>query len=464
MSGTDDDAMVNAMSSDSKEESILDEKKQQVPGTAHPSFAEAFRFWLKLGFISFGGPTGQISIMHQELVEKKKWVSNERFLNALNYCMLLPGPEAQQLAIYIGWLLHRIPGGVVAGAFFVIPSIFVLLGLSYVYAAHGNVPWIASIFDGLKPAVMAIVAAAVIRIGKKALKNEVMVAIAAAAFIAIFFFKVPFPIIVLGAGLVGLAGGMVLPEKFHVVRREGDRDGEDGHVTICPEPETCHIHPSTKQNVLLVLVFALLWLGPSGLLYLYFSAPVFFTEALFFTKAAFLTFGGAYAVLPYIAQAGVEQYSWLTAEQMMDGLGLAETTPGPLIMVVQFVGFMAGWNHPGGLSPVLGATLGSLVATYFTFLPCFLFIFLGAPYIEKFRENVKLSTTLSGITAAVVGVVLNLAVWFGMHVLFSPKDGINLFGGAIGLAAFTVLQWTKISIVSVVLGAGVVGLARHLVF
>jgi len=464
MSGTSNHVMVKAAESEGEEGSISADKKPQFLETAHPTFLEAFRFWLKLGFISFGGPTGQIAIMHQELVDRKRWISNERFLNALNYCMLLPGPEAQQLAIYIGWLLHRIPGGVVAGAFFVIPSIFVLLGLSYVYAAYGNVPWIASIFDGLKPAVMAIVAAAVIRIGKKALKNQVMVAIAAAAFTAIFFFKVPFPVIVLSAGLIGLAGGMVLPEKFHVVRKEGDGDGRDGYVTICPEPDTCHINPSMRQNVLVVLVFVLLWLVPSGLLYFYSAAPTFFTEAVFFTKAAFLTFGGAYAVLPYIAQAGVEQYSWLTAEQMMDGLALAETTPGPLIMVVQFVGFMAGWNRPGALSPAVGATIGSLVATYFTFLPCFLFIFLGAPYIEKFRENVKFSTTLSGITAAVVGVVLNLTVWFGMQVLFSPKDGVNWFGAVVGLASFIALQWTRLGIICVIFLSGGLGLAWHLIF
>lgn len=456
--------IVEATGSEGEEGSISDEKKPQIPQTAHPSFTEAFRFWLKLGFISFGGPTGQIAIMHQELVDRKRWISNERFLNALNYCMLLPGPEAQQLAIYVGWLLHRIPGGVVAGAFFVIPSIFVLFGLSYVYAAYGSVPLIASIFDGLKPAVTAIVAAAVIRIGKKALKNEIMVTIAAAAFIAIFFFKVPFPIIVMSAGLVGLAGGMVLPEKFHVVRKEGDGNGADGYVTLCPDPDTCHINPSMRQNVLVVLVFVLLWLVPSGLLYLYSAAPTFFTEAVFFTKAAFLTFGGAYAVLPYIAQAGVEQYSWLTADQMMDGLALAETTPGPLIMVVQFVGFMAGWNHPGPLSLLLGATIGSLVATYFTFLPCFVFIFLGAPYIEKFRGNVRLSTTLSGITAAVVGVVLNLAVWFGMQVLFSSKGGVNWFGVLVGMALFIALQWTRLGIVSVILLSGGLGLAWYLVF
>ena len=464
MAGVSNHVMAKATESEGAEDSIADGKNPQFPETAHPTFLEAFRFWLKLGFISFGGPTGQIAIMHHELVDRKRWVSNERFLNALNYCMLLPGPEAQQLAIYIGWLLHRIPGGVVAGALFVIPSIFVLLGLSYVYAAHGNVPWIASVFDGLKPAVMAIVAAAVIRIGKKALKNEVMVAIAAAAFIAIFFFKVPFPVIVLSAGLVGLAGGMVLREKFHVVRREGNADGADTYVTICPEPDTCHIHPSTKQNVLVVLVSVLLWLVPSGLLYLYSTAPTLFTEAIFFTKAAFLTFGGAYAVLPYIAQAGVEHYSWLTGEQMMDGLALAETTPGPLIMVVQFVGFMAGWNHPGTLSPLIGATIGSLVATYFTFLPCFLLIFLGAPYIEKFRENVKLSTALSGITAAVVGVVLNLAVWFGMHVLFASKGTVNWFGALVGLASFIALQWTRLGIISVILLSGGLGLAWYLIF
>jgi len=402
----------------------------------HPTFMQALCFWLKLGFISFGGPTGQIAIMQQELVERKRWVSTERFLNALNYCMLLPGPEAQQLAVYIGWLLHKVRGGIVAGAFFVIPSVFVLFGLSYIYVAHGDISWVASIFSGLKPAVMAVVVAAVIKIGKKALKNGVMIAMAGLSFVAIFFFKIPFPIIVIGAGLVGFVGSLLWPDRFDVIKAKGAGDSELGYVQICEAALICHVNPSRKRDVVIILAFVVLWGGPMAILYLFSSIPVFFTEGLFFTKAAFLTFGGAYAVLAYIAQAGVVQYAWLTGPQMMDGLGLAETTPGPLIMVVQFVGFMAGWNYPGALSPLGGAVVGSVVATYFTFLPCFLFIFLGAPYIEKFRGNRKLSAALSSITAAVVGVVLNLAVWFGMNVLFPEGAGFNIFGAAVGLASF----------------------------
>ena len=424
---------------------------------AHPSFGEAFKFWLKLGFISFGGPAGQISIMHHELVEQKKWIRNDRFLNALNYCMLLPGPEAQQLAVYIGWLLHRLPGGVVAGAFFVIPSIFILFALSYTYAAFGTIAWVASVFNGLKAAVMAIVVSAVIKIGKKALKNGVMVAIAALSFIAIFFLKIPFPLIVLGAGLLGLVGRYALPAKFDVIRAKDAGDFDAGYVQICEDPEVCHINPSTRRNVVLVTVFVLLWLVPLAALYGLLSQRVFYTEALFFTKAAFLTFGGAYAVLAYIAQAGVEQYAWLTGPQMIDGLGLAETTPGPLIMVVQFVGFMAGWNHSAGWSPVVGGMVGSLVATYFTFLPCFLFIFLGGPYIEKFRDNATLSAALSSITAAVVGVVLNLAVWFGLQVLMPAAGGFNWFAAAIGVAAFVSIQWFKVGIMAVIAAAGLIG-------
>ena len=297
--------------------------------TPHPSFGQAFKFWLKLGFISFGGPTGQISIMHQELVEKKKWVSNDRFLNALNYCMLLPGPEAHQLAIYIGWLLHKNLGGVVAGTFFVLPSIAILFGLSLIYITSGNIPWIAAIFSGLKPAVTAIVAAAVINIGKKALKNEIMVALAVLAFVAIFFFKIPFPLIVLGAGLIGLTGGLLLPNKFIIIKgQEGAQ--EEAYVQVCEDPIVCHINPSATRTIYLILAFLFLWGIPFGGLYLIRSTPVFVTEGFFFTKAAFLTFGGAYSVLAYIAQAGVEQFKWLTAPQMLDGLGLAETTPGPL--------------------------------------------------------------------------------------------------------------------------------------
>jgi len=428
----------------------------------HPTFMQALRFWLKLGFISFGGPTGQIAIMQQEIVERRKWVSTERFLNALNYCMLLPGPEAQQLAIYIGWLLHRVAGGIVAGSLFVIPSMFVLFALSYIYAAYGNVSWIASVFSGLKPAVIAVVAAAVIRIGKKALGNSIMIAIAGLSFVAMFFFKAPFPVIVLGAGLIGLVGGMLMPGQFLATKGQRAAVTENGYVVICEDPVSCHINPSNRRNILLILVFILLWAGPMLILYLFSGAPVFFTEGLFFTKAAFLTFGGAYAVLPYIAQAGVEQYAWLTGSQMIDGLGLAETTPGPLIMVVQFIGFLAGWNYPGVLSPLGGAIIGSLVATYFTFLPSFFFIFMGAPYIEKLRGNLKLTSALSSITAAVVGVVLNLAVWFGLQVLMPAETGFNWFGAILGAASFAAIQWGKLGIITVILAAAGVGLCRFL--
>lgn len=429
--------------------------------TPHPSFWEGFKFWLKLGFISFGGPTGQISIMYQELVEKKKWVSNNRFLTALNYCMLLPGPEAHQLAIYIGWLLHKNSGGVVAGIFFVLPSIFILLGLSTIYAAFGNIPWIAGIFMGLKPAVMAIVVTAVINIGKKALKNEVMAILSALAFMAIFFLKIPFPLIVIGAGVIGLAGSVWLPSKFIVIKDKGEAY-EEAYVQVCEDPISCHIIPSKKRNVYLIMIFLFLWTFPFLALFLIRSTPVFITAGVFFTKAAFLTFGGAYSVLAYIAQAGVEQFHWLTAPQMLDGLGLAETTPGPLIMVVQFIGFMAGWNHPGNLTPFWGGLVGSLIATYFTFLPSFLFILLGGPYIEKFSGNKKISSTLSAITASVVGVVLNLAVWFGIQILFPETNGFNWFGAGVGLVSFVALQWGKIGMIPVILASGGMGLIWNL--
>ena len=430
----------------------------------HPSFSEAFKFWLKLGFISFGGPAGQISIMYQELVEKKRWVSNERFLNALNYCMLLPGPEAQQLAAYIGWLLHKIPGGVVAGGLFVLPSIFILFALSYTYAALGSISWVAAMFDGLKAAVIAVVVAAVLKIGKKALKNRVMVALAAASFVCIFFLKIPFPIIVLSAGLIGLAGSMMFPDFFLVLKEKQAGEFETNYVQICENEEYCHIDPSRKRDVALIGVFLTLWILPMLVLYVYLPDSAFFQEGLFFTKAALLTFGGAYAVLAYIGQAGVSQFGWLTAPQMMDGLGLAETTPGPLIMVVQFVGFMAGWNYSGPFSPLVGAIIGSMVATYFTFLPCFLFIFLGGPYIEKFRGHPRLNGALSSITAAVVGVVLNLAVWFGMHVLFPADTGFNWFAAIVGLASFIAIQLLERSIITVIVVCAILGVAKQFLF
>ena len=406
-----------------------------------PTFAEAFRFWVKLGFINFGGPTGQIAIMHTELVERRKWISEDRFLHALNYCMLLPGPEATQLATYVGWRLHGTWGGIVAGAFFVIPSVFVLGALSWVYAAHGKVPWVAAIFFGLKPAVMAIVAHAVIRIGQKALKGWLMYAIAAAAFAAIFFFKVPFPIIVLGAAMIGLFGG--------------SRSG----ATIADGPAAARKPgPPITRSLRVASVCLVLWWTPVLLLGLWCGwDSVFVRQGVFFSKAAMVTFGGAYAVLPYVAQASVEHFGWLSAPQMMDGLGLAETTPGPLIMVLQFVGFMGGW-HAGGLG---SAVVGALLTTWVTFVPCFLWIFLGAPYVDQLYGNPKLNAALSAVTAAVVGVVLNLAVWFGLHTLFLDGRALNWFAVAVGLVAFTGMWRWKWDIVPVVLGSGALGLIYH---
>jgi chromate transporter len=425
-----------------------------------PTFAEALRFWLKLGLISFGGPAGQIAIMQTELVEKKRWISQARFLHALNFCMFLPGPEAQQLAIYVGWLLHRTWGGIVAGSLFVIPSMFVLWALSFVYAAHGNVPWIAAIFYGLKPAVTAIVAFAVIRIGKKALKNSVMWSIAAAAFIGIFFFKVPFPVIVLAAGVIGLVGGKLWKEKFLVIGGHEPRRGTQEASVLSDEDESpAHAKPSWFRATQVCLVCGLLWWLPILSLGLWQGwDSTLFQEGVFFSKAAVVTFGGAYAVLPYVAQQAVEHYHWLQPGQMLDGLGLAETTPGPLIMVLQFVGFMGGWSNPGTLSPLLAATLGALITTWATFVPCFLWIFLGAPHIEQLRGNEKLSTTLSAVTAAVVGVVLNLAVWFGIHVLLPDGHKPDFFAIAVGAVAFAGMMKWKWDVIPVVIGAGVSGL------
>ncbi len=422
-----------------------------------PSFAEALRFWLKLGFISFGGPTGQIAIMQTELVEKKKWISQSRFLHALNYCMLLPGPEAIQLAIYIGWLLHRTWGGIVAGSFFVMPSIFVLWALSYVYAAFGNIPWIAAIFYGLKPAVMAIVAVAVIRIGRKALRNEIMWTLAVLAFVAIFFFHVPFPVIILSAGVIGLIGGGFWKKKFNVVSGHNGVVDESVLSDAAESPE--HTRPSWVRAIKLVLIWLTLWAAPTVAVGLCRGwQSTLFQEGLFFSKAAVVTFGGAYAVLPYVAQQALFHFGWLRPGQMMDGLGLAETTPGPLIMVLQFVGFIGAWQHPEGLSPLLAGTLGALITTWATFTPCFLWIFLGGPHIEQLRGNIKLTAALSAITAAVVGVVMNLAVWFAINALFPNHGAIDWFAVVVSLIAFVgMLRW-KWDIIPVVLGSGALGL------
>jgi chromate transporter len=430
----------------------------------HPTFAEALRFWLKLGFISFGGPTGQIAIMHSELVEKRRWISDNRFLHALNYCMLLPGPEAQQLATYIGWLLHRTWGGIVAGALFVLPSMFILWGLSVVYVKFGNVPWVAAIFYGLKPAVLAIVGAAVIRIGKKALKNEVMWGIAAVAFIAIFFLNVPFPAIVMGAGLIGFVGGKLWRKKFLVIGGHGAKADAAASVLSDDAQSPAHTRPSLGRSLRVAITCLLLWFVPIALVGAWLGRDhALFREGLFFSKAAMVTFGGAYAVLPYVSQQAVENHGWLSAGQMLDGLGLAETTPGPLIMVLQFVGFLGGWNHPGPLSPIVAATLGALITTWTTFVPCFLWILLGAPHIEQLRGNEHLTTALSAVTASVVGVILNLAVWFGLHVLFPAPRVVDWFAVAVCAVAFTGMVRWKWDIIPVVVGAGGLGVVYRMI-
>jgi chromate transporter len=433
------------------------------------AFAEAFRFWVKLGFISFGGPAGQIAIMHRELVDRRRWISEERFLHALNYCMLLPGPEAQQLAIYIGWLLHRTWGGIVAGAFFVIPSIFILLALSYVYAAYGNLPAVAGVLAGFKPVVVAIVVEAVLKIGGRALKRRAHFLIAAAAFVAIYFLRVPFPLIVVAAALVGLAGVRFWPRTFaaKVVTKEADTktEGDSGVVPLVIDdyaPLPAHTLPS-RARALKILAFGhILWLLPLAALVAWRGwGSLHAQEYRFFTQAALVTFGGAYAVLAYVTQAAAGSYGWITHTQAVDGLALAETTPGPLIMVLQFVGFMAGWNNPQGLDQTTSAVLGALVTTYTTFLPCFLFIFLGAPYIEVLRGNKNLTGALTGVTAAVVGVVLNLAIVFGATVIWprGVAQAPNWFAMLLGIGSFVALYRFKADVLWVVLAGGLIGLA-----
>jgi chromate transporter len=461
------------------------------------SFAEAFRFWLKLGWISFGGPAGQIAIMHRELVERRRWLSEERFLHALNYCMMLPGPEAQQLAVYIGWLMHRTWGGIVAGAFFVIPSVFILLALSYVYAAYGNTALVSGLLMGFKPVVVAIVVEAVLKIGGRALKRRAHFVIALAAFVSIFFLRVPFPLIVLLAALAGYAGTRFWPDAFVAKDKDraGSKDDEGGAISGHPAtgeqddgagtggsmtgetptviddrgPAPEHTRPSRGRELRVAAAGLLLWLVPLAVLGAWLGwNGLHAGEYLFFTKAALVTFGGAYAVLAYVTQAVThEPYNWLSPAQAVDGLALAETTPGPLIMVLQFVGFMAGWNNPApGLGPAASGVLGALVTTYVTFLPCFLFIFLGAPYIERLRGHRGLSGALAGVTAAVVGVILNLALVFGVAVILPGGlgGGPEWFAVLLGAAAFVALYRLKTDVLWVVLGGGAIGLFRALLF
>ncbi|MXQ13348.1 chromate efflux transporter [Microvirga makkahensis] len=396
------------------------------------SLAEAFRVWARVAMLSFGGPAGQIAVMHRIIVEEKRWIGENRFLHALNYCMLLPGPEAQQLATYIGWLMHRTLGGVIAGVLFVLPGVISIMALSIVYALFGKVGIVSALFFGLKAAVLAVVLQAVVRIGGRALKNRIMIGLAAAAFVAIFFFGVPFPIIVLTAGIIGFFGGRAGVPAFQVGGGHGAAKGgkqvADADALLGEElPE--HARPTAARALHVSAICLALWLVPVGaLLVTLGSGNVFSRIATFFSTMAVVTFGGAYAVLAYVAQQAVENYGWLQPGEMLDGLGMAETTPGPLIMVLQFVGFLGAFRDPGALSPLTAGVLGGLLATWVTFVPCFLFIFLGAPFIEVLRGNQALHGALSAITAAVVGVVLNLAIWFAIHTVFRETWPVRSFG------------------------------------
>ena len=443
-------------------------------------FGEAVRVWTKVAALSFGGPAGQIAVMHRILVEQKRWIGEARFLHALNYCMLLPGPEAQQLAIYIGWLLHKTKGGLVAGTLFVLPGFVSIMVLSWIYAAYGNVGVVQALFFGLKAAVLAVVLEAVVRIGRRALKNNIMVGLAAAAFVAIFFYGVPFPIIILTAGVIGFLGGHYRHPAFSADGGHGkasDREYSDADSALGSEMPA-HARPTTAWSLKIAAVFLVLWLAPVLILILWLGTGNVFSQiAVFFSKMAVVTFGGAYAVLAYVAQEAVNTYGWLKPGEMLDGLGMAETTPGPLIMVLQFVGFMGAFRAPGSLPPMVAGTLGGILATWVTFTPCFLWIFLGAPYIEVLRGNKALSAALATITAAVVGVVLNLAIWFALHVLFAdlrPTEwlgmrvdvptlsSVNLPSLVLTLGALIAVFRFKIGMIKVLLACSALGIVYYL--
>lgn len=435
---------------------------------AAPSLREALRFWLRLGFISFGGPAGQIALMHQELVERRRWISEKRFLHALNFCMLLPGPEAQQLATYLGWLLHGTRGGVIAGALFVLPSLFILIALSWIYLAFGDVPLVAGLFYGIKPAVTAIVVHAAQRIGARTLNNAWLWGIAAAAFVAIFALQVPFPLIVLGAALLGYLGGRLAPQRFQAGGGRGAPRHSYGAALIDDHtPTPAHARFRWPRLLRTALVGALLWLLPMGLLTALFGWHGHLTQmGWFFTKAALLTFGGAYAVLPYVYQGAVGHYGWLTPTQMIDGLALGETTPGPLIMVVAFVGFVGGYVLElfGAERAFLAGAVAAGLVTWFTFLPSFLFILAGGPLVESTHGELRFTAPLTAITAAVVGVILNLALFFGYHVLW-PEGFAGRFdwpSALIALAAALALLRFKRGVIEVLGGCALAGLLVHL--
>jgi chromate transporter len=436
------------------------------------TYREAFWVWVKVAIYSFGGPAGQIAVMHKLLVQEKKWIGENRFLHALNYTMLLPGPEAQQLATYIGWLLHRTQGGLTAGILFVLPGFLSILTLSILYAQFQQLTLVQALFFGIKPAVMAVVVEALIRIGKRVLKNRVMLGIAVTSFIAIFFFNVPFPLIVLLAGIAGYAGGKAALEQFEVIKPR-----EDVEESLIPDAALAQPLPSLKRSALTLVIGLAIWFGPLAVLAHFLGEDhILVTEGLFFSQAAVVTFGGAYAVLAFVAQQAVEVYGWLLPGEMLDGLGMAETTPGPLIQVVQFVGFMGAYRHPGAFSPLAAGVLGSIVTTWATFVPCFIWIFLGAPYIEHLRGNKSLTAALSAITAAVVGVVLNLAVWFSLHTVFGVVDethigpvrlflpvlsSVDLAALGIALAAMVAMFRFKVNMLATLGGSAALGMLLY---
>ena len=433
------------------------------PPPAHPSLREALWVWIRIGLLSFGGPAGQIALMHRELVETRRWVSDRRFLHALNYCMLLPGPEAQQLAVYTGWLLHRTRGGLIAGALFVLPGALLMLAISGVYVSYGKLPWMEAVFYGLKAAVMAVVLSAVLRIGKKVLKHPAMWAIAVASFLAIFRYGVPFPLIILSALGLGLGFGRKYPEVFGSGGGHGGKNADDSASYVISDEVSSMIAPPTLAGTLLkIAVWLVVWLGPLMLCAAWLGpGHVLTREGVFFSKAALVTFGGAYAVLPYVAQQAVVVEGWLTAEQMMDGLGLAETTPGPLILVLQFVGFLGGWHAPSGMPPLLTATLAAAMTTWCTFIPGYLFIFAGAPFIERTRGNLRLNTALSAVTAAVVGVILNLAVWFAWQVVVPEPGRFDAIPLVLAAGFLFLIQRRKWGMIPVVGLGAALGLALH---
>lgn len=431
---------------------------------AQVSFWSALLFWLKLGFISFGGPAGQIAIMHQELVERRRWLSETRFLHALNYCMLLPGPEAQQLATYIGWLMHRTWGGLIAGVLFVLPSLFILIVLSWIYIAYGDVDWVAGLFYGIKPAVTAIVLQAAHRIGSRSLKNNYLRVIAVAAFVAIFALHIPFPIIVISAGIIGYLGGRFAPTVFAVGAGHRGSDKFYGVALIDEHtPTPTHALFQWSRSMWILAIGIVLWAAPMALLWMVFGWEHNLTQmAWFFTKAALLTFGGAYAVLPYVYQGAVDHYGWLSPTQMMDGLALGETTPGPLIMVVAFVGFVGAYvdGFWGADSRFLAGATAAILVTWFTFLPSFIFIFAGAPFIETTHNDLKFTAPLTAITAAVVGVIFNLALFFAYHLLW-PRgfDGaFDVLSAAIAVAAAVMLFRFKLGVIKVLAICALLGL------